>query len=149
MLLSAASQQLGLQFWYNTPGIQVPQPCTNAISCIWRLFGRWGCSATCHMSRCPGSRSSWSLWWAIAVNIFFWEAQVTWTDLMNQATQRSEQKHRQPVKPELAAGTGGTPQRYCDWAASSACWNRALQQPTQVKIVRHGQPKLRTLREAQ
>jgi hypothetical protein len=80
---------------------------------------------------------------------FFWEAQVTWTDLMNQATQRSEQKHRQPVKPELAAGTGGTPQRCCNWAASSACWNRALQQPTQVKIVRHGQPNLRTLREAQ
>lgn len=45
---------------------------------------------------------------------FFWEAQVTWTDLMNQATQRSEQKHRQPGKPELAAGTRETPQRCCN-----------------------------------
>ena len=33
---------------------------------------------------------------------------------MNQATQRSEQKHRQPGKPELAAGTRETPQRCCN-----------------------------------
>ncbi len=30
-------------------------------------------------------------------------------------------------------GANAAAQRYCNWAASSACSNRALQQPTQVK----------------
>ena len=30
-------------------------------------------------------------------------------------------------------GASAAAQRYCNWAASSACSNRALQQPTQVK----------------
>jgi hypothetical protein len=44
---------------------------------------------------------------------------------------------RQPGRPGLAMGATAATQRYCKCEANSACWNRALQQPAQVKSQAH------------